>query len=170
VGQPQHHAEAKVLGDAQAHRGRVDERAHVGDFTRQCALIKASIRDVAVEGVERAETEARIGRAQILLHLPDHAPARHDKGGVNLMHQIDALASIVRHNARKHGECVKPHRQIVKILAVPVRRFADANAARRPSTRSTSDTTHSASSRNRRSPRAAWRETSSTTPNASVHK
>ena len=34
--------------------------------------------------------------------------------------------------ARQYGERVEPHREIVEILAVAVRRFADADAARAP--------------------------------------
>ena len=44
--------------------------------------------------------------------------------------KIDAHLRVVRHMAAEHGERVQPHREVVKILAVAIGRFADANAAR----------------------------------------
>src|SRR5271167_2511498 len=95
-------------------------------------LIKASIGDIAVESIERAETKARIRSAQILLHLPNDASSRHNKCAVNLVHELDALAPIGRHIPPQYRERVQPHRQIVEILAVPIRRFPDPDAARAP--------------------------------------
>src|SRR5207247_9993542 len=42
----------------------------------------------------------------------------------------DALAPIDRQMPRQYGERVEPHRQIVEILPVAIRRLPDANAAR----------------------------------------
>src|SRR5512140_839810 len=97
---------------------RVDQRPYIGDFAGQSLLVETSIRDITVEGIERAETISGIRRTQILLHLPDHAPPRHHKGFVNLAHEIDALVAIGRHMPREDGERVEPHREIMKILPV----------------------------------------------------
>src|SRR5271169_2485017 len=48
------------------------------------------------------------------------------------MYEIDALASIGRHMARQYGERIEPHREIMEILSVPVRRLPDADTARTP--------------------------------------
>jgi hypothetical protein len=50
-----------------------DDFLHLGDFRRQVLLVEKAIRDIAVEGIERAETIAGIRTTQILLHLPDRA-------------------------------------------------------------------------------------------------
>ena len=110
--------------------GPLDQRAHLGDLAGQRPLVQQAIGHVAVEGVERAEAVARIRPAQILLHLPDHAAPRHDERIMDLPRESDALVRDSGTVAPEHGERVEPHGEVVEILTVAVRLFADADAAR----------------------------------------
>jgi len=68
----------------------VDSLPHISDFTGKLVLIEHPVRNVSIEGIERAEAIAWIGAAQVLLHFPDHATPGHQKGVVDLMNEIDA--------------------------------------------------------------------------------
>lgn len=90
--QPEHHAEAQVLGNDEIAGGPVHENCHVGDFAGKLLLIKHLIGDVTVECVECAKTTARIWAAQVFLHLPDDAMSGHQKSGVNLLDEFNTLS------------------------------------------------------------------------------
>ena len=120
------------VGDHQLRGRAVDQQAHFGDLTRERGFIKQAVRDVAVEGIQRAKSVSRIRAAQILVHLPNDAAARDDKCVMDLLRQFHAFLFVVRDLAAKHAECIKPHGKVVKILTVAIRRFSDANAAWAP--------------------------------------
>ena len=51
---------------------------------------------------------------------------------MDLPHESDALIAIARSVAPEHGKRIKPHGEVVEILTVAARFFADADAARAP--------------------------------------
>ena len=83
MGHPQHHAEPKVLGDDEIGRRLVDDFFHLGDLVSQRLFVEEPIGDVAIERIKGAEAVAGIRPAQILLHFPDDAAARHDERPVD---------------------------------------------------------------------------------------
>ena len=49
-----------------------------------------------------------------------------------LAHEFHSLSPVVSKVPAKDGKRIKPHGQVMEILAIAVRRFADANAAGAP--------------------------------------
>ena len=129
MGEPQHHAEAEVLVDVERFILPLDDCAHLGDLGRQLLRAEQAVGHIAVEGVHRAEAVAGVRRREVLLHLPDHAPAGQHERMVDVLRDADALLAIGGLVLAEAGQRVEPHGEIVEILPVAVSRFADAIAA-----------------------------------------
>src|SRR5262245_41084236 len=91
---PQYHAEPKVLGDDEIGRRLVDDLFHLGDLLSQRLFVEEPIGDIAVERIKGAEAVAGIRSAQILLHFPDDAAARHDERPVDSTRERNSLVAI----------------------------------------------------------------------------
>src|SRR5664279_5818165 len=84
--------------------------------------------NIAIEGIKRAKPIARIRTAQILVHLPDNATARHDESIVNLANKLHPFLYVVRKMSAKNGKRIKPYGKVMKVLTIAIRRFVDANS------------------------------------------
>lgn len=128
--EPQHHAETEILVDDERAVLRVDQGLHLGDLQRQRLRIEQPIGDIAVERVHRAEAITRIGRVQILRHLPDDAAIRQYEGTMDVARDGDASCSPGGSVLAQLRQRDQPHGEIMVILPIALGRLADAETSR----------------------------------------
>src|SRR6266516_271474 len=129
MGHPQHHPDPEILRDLELAIGMLDDLAHLCDFALERLFVQQSVRDVAVERIARAETRARVRAAEVLLHFPDHTHSGPHEGPVDFVDQRDRALPILGLEMAETAKREQPHGEIVEVLAVPIRRLADANAS-----------------------------------------
>src|SRR5205085_7384712 len=101
---PQQDAKPKVLLDFKRAPTLLDELTHVRDFGRERIFVEQPIADIAVIGVDGAQSVAWVRPAQVLLHLPNYTATGDYERRVNVPRQCDAALAVFRFQIAKPGQ------------------------------------------------------------------